>query len=61
MELLSKGQIISHIEWLIKFRPDAYNAQVKWRRDLEHIRNYQKNRQRLVRGVFKAGKNKILK
>lgn len=58
MELIKKVQIISHIEWLIKLRPEAYNAQACWRSDLEHIRNYRKNRQRLVQGVFKAGKNK---
>lgn len=61
MELLQKAEIISHIEWLMRFRSDAYNAQWCWKSDLDHIRHYQKNRQRLVRGVFVAGKNKILK
>ena len=58
MELLKKAEIVSHIEWLLRFRTDAYNAQVCWKADLNHIRKYQKNRQRLVRGVFVAGKNK---
>lgn len=58
MELIQKSEIVSHIEWLIRFRTDAYNAQVCWKKDLDHIRQYHKNKQRLVFGRFVPGKNK---
>lgn len=60
-ELEKKEEIMSHIEWLIRNRPHNYNAIPMWRADLNYVRNYNKNSQRVVNGVFKAGNNKVLK
>lgn len=60
-ELLEKSEIMSHIEWLIRNRPHNYNAIPLWKADLNHVRNYNKNSQRIVIGNIKAGKGKYFR
>ena len=58
---LTKAQVTSHLEWLIRFGKNnekMFFARMRWQNDLEYVENYQPVRTNIF-GTFKPGKTKV--
>ena len=58
---LTKAQVTSHLEWLIRFgrnNEKMFFARTRWQNDLEYIENYQPVRTNIF-GEFKPGRTRI--
>ena len=58
---LTKAQVTSHLEWLIRFGRNNEKmlfARMRWQNDLEYIESYQPMRTNIF-GTFKPGKTKV--
>lgn len=58
---LTKAQVTSHLEWLIRFGKNnekMFFARMRWQNDLEYVENYQPLRTNIF-GTFKPGKTKV--
>lgn len=51
--LMEKADVISHIERLIYRNKSKKDAIERWKSDLDYVRSYKENRQRIVWGEFK--------